>query len=85
MVCKAMKTKVTCGWLVEVSNDNGASGNAAVRRFNIAEPSKAEAERSVRRRIVGAEGATVTALEGLSRHTVYNVLRLKRGEMTQVA
>jgi len=80
-----MKTKVTCGWLVEVSNGNGAGGDTAVRRFSIAEPSKAEAERSVRRRITGAEGATVTALEGLSRHTVYNVLRLKRGEMAQVA
>jgi len=79
-----MKRETICGWLVEVSNANSAEGGDIVRRFNIAEPSKAEAVKSVRRRIAGAEGATVTALKSLSRHTVYGLLRLKRGEMMHV-
>ncbi len=79
-----MKSKTACGWLVEVSSGKGGKDNAPVQRFNVAEPNKAEAEKSVRRRVAGGEGATVMAIESLSRHTVYNVLRLKRGEMMHV-
>jgi hypothetical protein len=77
-----MKTKMAFGWLVQVSNRPGGKGDETIQRFNVAEPNKDEAVKSVRRRVPGGEGATVVALEGLSRHTVYNLLRLRRGDMT---
>jgi hypothetical protein len=78
-----MKTKTAFGWLIQVSN-HGGTDSGTIQRFNVAEPNKAEAVKSVRRRVPGGEGATVIALESLSRHTVYNLLRLKRGEMMSV-
>jgi len=77
-----MKTQIAYGWLVEVSNQFGNQGDGSTKRYNVAEPNKAEAVKSVRRRVPGGEQATVIALESLSRHTVYNLLRLKRGDMT---
>lgn len=75
-----MKKEIALGWLVQVGD-----GNEPIQYFNIAEPNKINAVKSVRRRVAGGEHATITALKGLSRHTVYNVLRLKRGEMMHVA
>ena len=79
-----MKRNVAFGWLVQVGCGNDDRDNEPIQYFNVAEPNKIEAVKSVRRRVAGAERATITALECLSRHTVLNVLRLKRGEMMHV-
>lgn len=67
------------GWLVEVSRP----APEAVLKFNVAEPDKAQAVEAVRRRVHAAAGAKVEATTALSSHTVYGVLRMKRGEMAQ--
>lgn len=67
------------GWLVEVSRP----APEAVLKFNVAEPDRAQAVEAVRRRVHEASGAKVEATTALSSHTVYGVLRMKRGEMAQ--
>lgn len=84
VIWKLMKTQIAFGWLVQVSSHTGNSENESLQRYNVAEPNKAAAIKSVRRRVPGGECATVIALESLSRHTVYNLLRLKRGDMMRV-
>jgi len=68
------------GWLVEVSRP----APEAVLKFNVAEPDKAQAVEAVRRRVHAAAGAKVEATTALSSHTVYGLLRMKRGEMAQI-
>lgn len=67
------------GWLVEVSQP----APYPVLRFNVAEPDKAQAVEAIRRRIREATGANVAATTALSSHTVYGVLRMKRGEVSR--
>ena len=50
-------------------------------RFNVAEPVKANAIAAVRRRIPQAATAEVEATTALSSHTVYGVLRMRRGDV----
>ena len=53
-------------------------------RFNVAEPVKAQAVEAVRRRIPEAAAARVEAETALSSHTVYGLLRMKRGQLVQI-
>lgn len=68
------------GWVVEVSRP---APDAALQ-FNVAEPIKAQAIAAVRRRIPQAATAEVEAKTALSSHTVYGVLRMKRGDVAQI-
>jgi hypothetical protein len=63
--------------LVEVTGRNGQS----IGRYHVALPQKPEAVAAVRRRVPDAVDATVEAVSVLSRHAVYNQLRLKRGDI----
>jgi hypothetical protein len=67
------------GWVVEVSQP--APDDAL--QFNVAEPIKAQAVEAVRRRVAKAAGQTVEAKAPLSSHTVYGLLRMKRGQVVQ--
>lgn len=71
------------GWLVEVTDRLGGKGRWRVRRYHVAVPNKAEAVAAVRRRVPGAARATIEAVTVLSRHTVYDRLRLKRGDIVE--
>jgi hypothetical protein len=53
-------------------------------QFNVAEPIKAQAVEAVRRRIPEAAAAKVEAKTALSSHTVYGLLRMKRGQLVPV-
>jgi len=68
------------GWVVEVSRP---APDVALK-FNVAEPNKAQAIAAVRRRIPQAATAEVEATTALSSHTVYGVLRMKRGDVAQI-
>ena len=65
------------GWVVEVSRP----APAVALKFNVAEPIKANAIAAVRRRIPQAATAAVEATTALSSHTVYGVLRMRRGDV----
>jgi hypothetical protein len=68
------------GWVVRVSRP---PPDVALR-FNVAEPIKAQAIAAVRRRIPQAAIAEIEATTALSSHTVYGVLRMKRGDVAQI-
>jgi len=78
-VAEARASKVF-GWVVEV---NRATLSTTLR-FNVAEPAKAQAVEAVRRRIPEAAGAKVEAKTPLSSHTVYGLLRMKRGQVAKI-
>ena len=65
------------GWIVEINRP-------APLLFNVAEPIKAQAVEAVRRRIPEAKGAKVEAKTPLSSHTVYGLLRMKRGQVAKI-
>ena len=67
------------GWLVEVIQP----APEVALQFNVAEPIKAHAVEAVRRRVAKAAGAIVEAKAPLSSHTVYGLLRMKRGQVVQ--
>jgi len=68
------------GWVVEVRRP----APHVPLQFNVAEPIKAQAVDAVRRRIPEAAGADLEAKTPLSSHRVYGMLRMKRGEVSQV-
>jgi hypothetical protein len=68
------------GWVVRVSRP----ASDVALRFNVAEPIKAQAIAAVRRRIPQAAIAEIEATTALSSHTVYGVLRMKRGDVAQI-
>jgi hypothetical protein len=67
------------GWVIEVNRPAPATS----LQFNVAEPIKAQAIEAVRRRIPEARGANVDAKTPLSSHTVYGLLRMKRGQVVK--
>jgi hypothetical protein len=71
------------GWLVEVTDRFGGKGQRRVRRYHVAVPNKGEAIAAVRRRLADVAGAAVEAVTPLSRHAVYDLLRLKRGDIQE--
>jgi hypothetical protein len=73
-------TSKAFGWVVEVSRP---APDAALQ-FNVAEPDKGQAVEAVRRRIPGAAAAKVEAKAALTGHTVYGLLRMKRGQLVQI-
>jgi hypothetical protein len=73
-------TSKAFGWVVEVS----LPAPHGVLQFNVAEPIKEQAIEAVRRRIPEATGAKVEAKTALSSHTVYDLLRMKRGQVMRV-
>jgi len=68
------------GWVVEVNRPAPATS----LQFNVAEPVKAQAVEAVRRRIPEARGAKVEAKTPLSSHTLYGLLRMKRGQIAKI-
>jgi len=68
------------GWVVEVSRP---APHVALQ-FNVAEPVKAQAVEAVRRRIPEAAAGKVEAKAALTSHTVYGLLRMKRGQVVQI-
>ena len=78
-VAEARASKVF-GWVVEVTRATPAT----TLQFNVAEPAKAQAVEAVRRRIPEAAGAKVEAKTPLSGHTVYGLLRMKRGQVAKI-
>ena len=68
------------GWVVEISR----AAPAGALQFNVAEPIKARAVEAVRRRIPEAAGAKVEAKTPLSSHTLYGLLRMKRGQVAKI-
>ena len=74
------ETSKVCGWVVEVIRP----ARHVALRFNVAEPVKAQAVEAVRRRIPEAAAAKVEAKTALSSHTVYGLLRMKRGQLVQI-
>jgi hypothetical protein len=74
-----MTTSKAFGWVVSVT----PPAPAPTVKFNVAEPDKAQAVATVRRRIHEASGAVVEAITSLSSHAVYGVLRMKRGDVTR--
>lgn len=77
-------SKQAFGWLVEVSGAAGRGAAGATRRYAVAEPNRLEAMATVRRRVSCGAGATVEAVEGLSRNKIYTTLRLKRGDLIEI-
>lgn len=67
------------GWIVEVIGHSGAT------RYHVAVRNRVEAVSAVRRRIAGAANANVEAVAMLSKRAVTVQLRLKPGEVAQIA
>ena len=74
------ETSKALGWVVEVIRP----APQVALQFNVAEPVKAQAVEAVRRRIPKAAAARVEAKTALSSHTVYGLLRMKRGQVVQI-
>ncbi len=68
------------GWIVKVSYPGR---DLEDQQYYVAEPVKTQAVAGVRRRVPGAEGATVEAVQALSRSQMTK-LRLMRGDMMPV-
>jgi len=73
-------SKQAYGWLIDVTE----RGGRCIARYHVAVPSKQDAIIAVRRRVRDAADTTIVAVRALSRHAVYNQLRLKRGDIAQV-
>jgi len=67
------------GWIVEVVGQSGT------RRFHVAVRNRVEAANAVRRRVSGAKEARVEAVSMLSKRAVSVQLRLKPGEVAEIA
>jgi hypothetical protein len=67
------------GWIVEVTGPDGT------KRYHVAVRNRAEAVSAVRRRVAGAKEARVEAVSMLSKRDVSVTLRLKPGEVAQIA
>jgi hypothetical protein len=67
------------GWVIAVTDP------AEVRRYHVAIKNRVEAVSAVRRRVQGAALAHVEAVTMLSKRTVTVLLRLKPGEVVQIA
>ena len=67
------------GWIVEVT------GPAGTKRYHVAVRNRVEAANAVRRRVAGAKEARVEAVSMLSKRAVTVQLRLKPGEVAEIA
>jgi hypothetical protein len=67
------------GWIVEVTDNSGT------RRFHVAVRNRVEAVNAVRRRVAGAKEARIDAVSMLSKRAVTVQLRLKPGEVAEIA
>ena len=67
------------GWIVEVAGRDGT------KRYHVAVRNRVEAVNAVRRRVAGAKEARIEAVSMLSKRAVTVQLRLKPGEVAQIA
>jgi len=67
------------GWIVEVVDHSGAT------QYHVAVRNRVEAVSAVKRRVAGAAKAHVEAVTMLSKRAVTVLLRLKPGEVAQIA
>jgi hypothetical protein len=67
------------GWIVEVTGPGGT------KRYHVAVRNRVEAANAVRRRVAGAREARVEAVSMLSKRAVTVQLRLKPGEVAEIA
>jgi hypothetical protein len=73
-------TEQAFGWIVEVIDHLGAR-----RRYHVAVRNRVEAVNAVRRRVAGAAHANIQAVTMLTKRAVTIQLRLKPGEVAQMA
>jgi hypothetical protein len=72
----------TSGWLIEATA-HCPGGPFRPQRYYVAVPIKAEAITALRRRVPEIADANIEAVAGLSPHTVYGRLHLKRGDIAE--